>query len=169
MDFKDIVRTGFDEYLHELKRALEGLSDEERRFQPAPDSHHIDFTVWHMARVEDDWFQRFAQSTDTVWQRDGWHQRLGMPERESGFGYTGEQVRDLPAYDMALMIEYYDAVRVETYRYLDSLEESDLGNTPHPRRPGYTVAKMFGQLMIEEGQHAGQVAYLRGIQRGLDA
>jgi len=169
VDFKEIVRTGFDEYLHELKRALEGLSDEERRFQPAPDSHHIDFTVWHMARVEDDWFQRFAQSTDTVWQRDRWHQRLGMPERESGFGYTGEQVRDLPAYDMAQMLEYYDAVRVETYRYLDSLEESDLGNAPHPRRPGYTVAKIFGYLMIEEGQHAGQVAYLRGIQRGLDA
>ena len=76
MDFKDIVRFGFDEYLAALICALEGLTSDERRFQPTPDSHHIDFTVWHMARVEDDWIQRFAQSRDTVWNRDGWYQRL---------------------------------------------------------------------------------------------
>ena len=40
-----------DEYLTELRRALDGLTPEERRFQPSPDSHHIDFAVWHMARV----------------------------------------------------------------------------------------------------------------------
>ena len=169
MDFKDIVRFGFNEYLAALISALEGLSSDERRFQPSPDSHHIDFTVWHMARVEDDWIQRFAQSRDTVWNRDGWYQRLCMPERDSGFGYTGEQVQTLPAYDMSQMIEYYQVVRAETYHYLDSLTELDLGNAPHPRRPGYTVAQMFGHLMIEEGQHVGQVAYLRGIQRGLNA
>ena len=86
MDFKDLIRFGFDEYLRDLKTALEGLSAEERRFQPAPDSHHIDFAVWHMARVEDGWLQGFARRTDSIWQRDGWHQRLGMPERDSGFG-----------------------------------------------------------------------------------
>ena len=168
MDFKDLIRFGFDEYLRDLKTALDGLSSEERRFQPSPDSHHIDFAVWHMARVEDDWLHRFAQRTDTVWQRDGWHQRLVMSERDSGFGYTGEQVRDLPAFDMDQMLEYYDAVRVATYRYLDTLTEADLAETPNDRRPGYTIAEMFSHLMIEEGQHVGQVAYIRGIQRGLD-
>ncbi|MDP6453951.1 MAG: DUF664 domain-containing protein, partial [SAR202 cluster bacterium] len=61
MDFKDIVQKGFDEFLDELKKSLDGLTSEERRFQPSQDSHHIDFVVWHMARVEDDWVQRFAQ------------------------------------------------------------------------------------------------------------
>ena len=167
MDFKDLIRFGFDEYLRDLKTALEGLSAEERRFQPAPDSHHIDFAVWHMARVEDGWLQGFARRTDSIWQRDGWHQRLGMPERGSGFGYTGEQVRDLPAFDIDQMLEYYDAVRAETYRYLDSLTEAGLAEAPNPKRPGYTIAEMFSHLMIEEGQHVGQVADLRGIQRGL--
>ena len=167
MDFKDLIRFGFDEYLRDLKTALEGLSSEERRFQPAPASHHIDFTVWHMARVEDGWLHQFAQSTDSLWQRDGWHQRLGMPERDSGYGYTEEQVRELPAFDMDRMLEYYDAVRAETYRYLDSLTEAGLAETPNDRRPAYTIAEMFGHLMIEEGQHVGQVAYIRGIQRGL--
>ena len=169
MDFKDIVRTGFDEYLDYLKRALEGLSADERRFQPAPDSHHIDFTVWHMARVEDDWVQRFAQHADTVWVREGWHEKLGMPEKGSGYGYTAEQVTNLPAFKMDDIMAYYGSVRQETARYLDGLTGDDLDGCPHPdRRPGYTVGKMFSHVIVEESQHVGQVAYIRGVQRGLD-
>jgi len=167
MDFKDIVHKGFDEFLEELKKALDGLTPEERRFQPSTDSHHIDFAVWHMARVEDDWIQRFAQQHPTVWQRDDWHTRFNMPERESGFGFTTEQVHELPTFDMAQMLEYYDAVRAETNAFIDSLSESDLATEPHPRRPGYTIAEMFSHVMIEEAQHLGQVAYIRGIQRGM--
>ena len=54
MDFKDLNRFGFDDYLTDFKAALDGLSAEERRVQPAPDSHNIDFAIWHMARVEAD-------------------------------------------------------------------------------------------------------------------
>ena len=74
----------------------------------------------------------------------------------------------MPEFSMDRMLEYYDAVRVETYKYLDSISEADLGAEPHPRRPGFTVGEMFSHLMIEEAQHVGQVAYIRGMQRGLD-
>ncbi len=168
MDFKDLIRLGFDEYLEDLKSHLSSLSAEERRFQPTPESHHIDFVVWHMARVEDDFIQRFAQMTDTIWQRDGWYVKLGLPERESGFRFTAEQVAELPEFDMDEMLAYFDAVRESTYKYLDSISEADLGSRPHPRRPEYTVAEMFSHLMIEEAEHVGQVSYIRGIQRGLD-
>ena len=169
MDFKDLIRKGFDEYLDDLKGHLEGLTEDERRFQIAPESNHIDFIVWHMARVEDDFLQRFAQRAPTVWQRDGWHERLGLPERASGFRYTPKQVAELPRFDMGEMLAYYDAVRAETYKFLDSISESDLANKPHPRRPQYSVCDMFSHLMCEESQHVGQVAYIRGIQRGIEA
>lgn len=40
---------------------------------------------------------------------------------------------------------------------------------PDPeRRPGYTVGRMFSHLIVEESQHLGQVAYLRGLLRGLE-
>ena len=168
MDFKDLIRFGFDKYLDYLKKALVDLTPEERRFQPTPESNHIDFTVWHMARVEDDWIQRFAQRTRTVWQRDDWHGELGLPEKESGFGYTAQQVAEMPEFSMNRILDYYEAVRIETYKYLDSITEADLAAEPHSRRPGFTVGEMFSHLMIEEAQHVGQVAYIRGIQRGLD-
>jgi len=168
LDFKEIIRMCLDEYMEELRKALDDLTNEELRFQPAPESHHIDWTVWHMARVEDDWVTRFAQRKDTIWQTDGWHTKFGFPERDSGFGYTAEQVRDLPKFDLDQMLAYYDAVRVEALRLLDSMTPEGLDECPHPeRRPGYTVGKMFSHVIIEEAQHVGQVAYIRGIQRGL--
>ncbi len=85
MDFKGIIKMGLEEYSEELNEALEGLTPEERRFQPGPESHHIDFTVWHMARVEDDWIQGFAQSTDRIWNREGWPDKLGLPARGNGW------------------------------------------------------------------------------------
>ena len=157
-----------DEYFADLRRALDGLTPEERRFQPGPESNHIDFTVWHMARVEDDWMQRFAQRTDAVWKREGWHEKLGLPERDSGFGYSAEQVTALPSFYFDQLMDYYDGVRTETGRFLDGLSEEDLELTPHPeRRPGYTIGKMLSHVIVEESQHVGHVAYLRGLQRGL--
>ena len=169
MDFKDIIRMALDEYLAELRQALDGLTAEERRFQPGPDAHHIDFAVWHMARVEDDWVQRFARKTDSVWTSEGWPERLGLPEKDGGFGYTSEQVAGLPQFKIDDIMSYYDSVRRETLRYLDGLSGEDLDSYPHPeRRPDYTVGKMFSHVIVEEAQHVGQVAYLRGLQRGLD-
>ena len=170
MDFKDIVRAALDEYMDDLRKAIDGLTLEERRFQPTPHSHHIDFIVWHMARVEDGWIHGFALRTDSVWQRDGWFERFGIPEQDNGYGYTAEQVAQLPAFEVDEMMRYYDAVRTETLSYLDGLSAEDLEKTPHPeRRPGYTVAKMLAHVVVEEAQHVGQAAYLRGMQRGINA
>ena len=168
MDFKEIVRMGLDEYLDGLHKALDGLTAKERRLQPSADANHIDFVVWHMARVEDRWIHDFAQRTAQVWQRDAWYQKLGLPEQDHGFGYTAEQVANLPRFNIADCMAYYDAVRRETLRYLDGLTAEDLDRCPDPeRRPGYTIGKMFSHVIVEESQHLGQVAYLRGIQRGL--
>ena len=110
MDFKDIVRLALEEVRGDLLNALDGLTAEERCFQPDPESHHIDFALWHIARVEDDWVQRFARRADSVWRRDGWHTRFGMPATGGGTGYTPQQVADFPAFDLAEMLEYYDAM-----------------------------------------------------------
>ena len=170
MDFKDIVRAALNEYTEELRKAIDGLTEEERRFQPTPHSHHIDFVVWHMARVEDSWINGVAQHKDHVWIRDGWQQKFGLPERDGGYGFTAEQVANLPRFDIEQMMSYYDAVRQETLRYLDGLSHEDLEGIPLPeRRADYTIAQMLAHVLVEESQHVGQVAYLRGMQQGINA
>jgi len=167
VDFKDVIRAALDESSGDLRNALEGLTAEERRFQPTPESNHIDFLVWHLARVEDDWLQRFAQRTDTVWQTEGWYERTGLPEKESGVRYSVEQVVGLPRYEIETMLAYYDSVRESTLRYLEGLSHDDLNFCPRPdRRPGKTVAAMFSHVIVEQAQHTGQISYLRGVQWG---
>ena len=129
MRFHDVIRMGLQEYYDELKQAVDGLTHEERRFMPEPDSHHIDFAVWHIARVEDAWINRFAkQAEDQVWNRGDWAIRLNLPVREirgfgpeSGWGWSGEQVRNMPAFEPGDLWDYLDAVRGDTVEYLSRL------------------------------------------------
>ena len=81
-----------------LRKALDGLTADERRFQPTPESHYIDFAVCHMALVEDNWINGFARRADHVWSPEGWAAKTGLPERGDGYGYTAEQVAVLPRF-----------------------------------------------------------------------
>ena len=157
-----------DEYTDELRRAVEGLTPAERRFQPTPDSHHIDFVLWHMARVEDNWVQEFGRGVGSVWERGGWAAKLGLPEQGNGWGYTAGQVAELPQFDLELLNEYAEAVRAGTIEFLDGLSPDGLDRFPDPKRPRACIGSMLSHVIVEESQHVGQVAYLRGIQRGLD-
>jgi uncharacterized damage-inducible protein DinB len=168
VDFRNIVQMALDEYTDELRRAVEGLTPAERRFQPTPDSHHIDFVLWHMARVEDNWVQEFGRGVGSVWERGGWAAKLGLPEQGNGWGYTAGQVAELPQFDLELLNEYAEAVRAGTIEFLDGLSPDDLDRFPDPKRPRACIGSMLSHVIVEESQHVGQVAYLRGIQRGLD-
>jgi hypothetical protein len=69
-------------------------------------------------------------------------------------------------------------VRQETLTYLQGLDDSTLDVHPgriafpevstRPLPDDFTIARMFRQLIGEENQHLGQMAYVRGLQRGLD-
>jgi len=169
MDFREIVRIGLDECLDGLRKVLADLTADERRFQPDADANHIDFLVWHMARDEDGAVQDTARHTTQVWQRDAWYEKLGLPVTDNGFGYTVEQVANLPRFNLADCLAYNAAVRRETLGYLDTLTAADLDRCPNPERsPNYTLGRLFSHLIVELSQHLGQVAYLRGLQRGLE-
>jgi uncharacterized damage-inducible protein DinB len=169
MDSKEIIRLGLTEYWDGLRKAISGLTAAERRFQPYAHANHIDFIVWHMARDEDGEVHAFAQRTSPIWQREAWYQKLGLPPEDDGFGYTVEQVAALPQFAIADCLAYYEAVRRATLRYLDGLTLADWERCPDPaRHPGSTIGRMLSHLIVEGSQHLGQVAYLRGLQRGLE-
>ena len=49
MDFRDVVRSGLDEYLGDLEKAIDGLTPVELAWRPTPSSNNITWQVWHMA------------------------------------------------------------------------------------------------------------------------
>ena len=178
MQLKDFAEQPLKEFGVRLYRALDGLTFEEVNWRPRPEANSIAFIVWHVARVEDGWFQHFVRDATEIWIEQSWYDRLGLPEKSSGFGYSVEQLAAFPALRLEDLRSYFDAVRKSTLICLRDMTEADLdrvlGRSPFPDSPSssqlaaFTIARMFRQLIGEEYQHLGHVNYIRGLQRGLD-
>ncbi len=170
MSFKDAVRSGLDEYLTGLHRALDGLTPEELRWQANADSNHIAWLVWHMARVENGWISR-ARGTEQIWVTGEWAQKIGFGHdaNDSGYGWTMEQVAGMPEVSVDDLLAYYSDVRNRTFAELDEMTDADMSATyTHPRMGDRSIAWIFGHIIVEESQHLGQIAFIRGMQRGLN-
>ena len=170
MSFKDAVRVGLDRYLTDLHRTLDGLTPEELRWQPSPTSNHITWIVWHMARAEDMIIAR-AGDLYSVWVDGDWATRLGFGEGadNSGGGWTIQQVTAMPDVSMELLLEYFSAVRDRTMAEFEKSTDADMARVyePYPERK-ITGAGIWGHVIVEESRHLGEIALIRGMQRGLE-
>ncbi len=172
MDFRDVTKSALTEYRQHLDRALDGLTSIELRWQPTPTSNHILWTVWHIARVEDRWIMTYVADEEEVWIKDRWCERLRLPSDGNGSGYSAEEVAAFPDIQVSELLSYHDAVRKDTFRIIDGLTESDLEKTYPEKRKGNpdaapSVSWVLGHVAVEEAQHVGQIAYVRGMLRGL--
>ena len=174
MDFRDILKLALKEYEDEAKRLLEGLTQEERRFMPSAESHHIDFAIWHSIRAEDALLNYGAKESEQIWIKDEWYVKFGIPAADGGGRYTINQVKDMPPLAVPNLIQYYDAVRKETLAYVDSVEPRELDvRSPferlHIQFPGITKGQVLSHIVVETAQHLGQIGYIRGIIRGMES
>jgi uncharacterized damage-inducible protein DinB len=168
--FQEALQTGFEACLQTLKRAAEDLTPTEARWQPTDHTNHIAWLVWHMARVEDWWINRFLYERTEVWTADGWASRFGMAPEGNGAGQTIEEVRAMPEIPLSDLIAYFDAVRAVSRQYLAQVTEAALAQEyHHPTRGAMTGTGVLGRLLVEESQHVGQVALIRGMLRGFGA
>jgi uncharacterized damage-inducible protein DinB len=164
--FKEGIRSALEEYLEALRKAIDGLTPAEARWQPTWHTNHIAWIVWHMARVEDVWVNSRLRGSSEVWVAGGWAGRFGMDAESVGAGHTMEEVRAMPDIPLTELMAYFDAVRILTRQYLDQATGQDLARTfQHPRGGTITGTWIVGHLLIEEAQHTGQVALIRGMMR----
>ena len=168
--FKEAIRSGLEEYLEGLMRAVQGLTPAELRWQPTLQTNHIAWQVWHMARVEDRWVCKFLKNTTEVWVSEGWADRFGMDHESVGFGHTMEEVRSMPDISLTDLMAYYEAVRAVTLKWLEQATDDNLLKEYHHQQRGPVKGTwIVGHILVEESQHTGQVAMIRGMIRGRDA
>jgi uncharacterized damage-inducible protein DinB len=168
--FQAALQTGFEACLQTLKRAVENLTPTEARWQPTDHTNHIAWLVWHMARVEDWWINCFLYGRTEVWTADGWANRFRMTPEGNRAGRTIEEVRAMPEIPLTDLVAYFDAVRAVSQQYLAQVADADLAREyHHPSRGAMTGTGVLGRLLVEESQHVGQVALIRGMLRGFGA
>lgn len=150
-----------------LHNNLKDLTPEELTKEPHPP---IGWLAWHIARVQDSNISNL-QGIGQAWTDDGWHEKFGMPADPRDFGpghvQTPEMVGVFRAPDAQAILDYHDAVRVRTLAYLDTLSDADLDRVLDEPRfdPLPTVGVRLVSVCEDNLQHAGQLAYLKGLMR----
>ncbi len=171
MSIKIFIKDILDSENKLLSDAIEPLSNSELYWQPSSDTNSIVWLTWHMFRVEDMWIHFFAQKQPELWEQQCWNVEFNLPVRETGFQQTPEQLATFPKLDITRLLAYGHAVRQDTRKYLDTINGNDFSNTPWSDRSDmwwhdFSIEAMFRQIIGEVFQHLGQIAYLRGLQRG---
>ncbi len=134
-----------------------------------PDCNSIGWLTWHLTRMGDGRFATLL-GEEQLWVRDGWHTRFNRPSdpSDSGFGHSSKDVAAFRSPDVDTLLEYYRAVLERTRRYFGSLSMTDLDqeiNMPPPRPP-QKIEVLLMRDLSGNLQHAGQIAYLRGLFKG---
>ncbi|MFB3118990.1 MAG: DinB family protein [Stenotrophomonas maltophilia] len=165
MTLNEFIEDAFDKEHGFLMDAVRDLTPEELAWRPGQEANPMGWILWHMLRVEDMWFQFFIQRQPEIWERDGYHEKFGLPTRDNGFGHSQEQVDNFPVLDLAELMRYGEAVRAETLVYLKALSSEDFEVVPREQRPEMSVGAIFRQVIGEVYQHQGHIAYLKGLVR----
>lgn len=170
MALKDFIQQSFDRHYDSMMQAVKDLTPEEYAWRPGAASNSIGFLVWHYGRALDMWIQTQARGTKQLWETE-WAEKFNRPPdpADLGFGYTEAQLAafELPAIEVVLA--YAEAARANAMSFLAEWDDDalDRETIPHRRGGTITLAMLFQMLLWEVNQHGGQIAYLRGMQRGL--
>ena len=173
MLLKEFVSGCLEQHYNAMLRSVDGLTAEELAWMPTPECSSIGFLLWHYGRTMDRWFQERLQDRPQLWTQ-GWSERLGWPAsdpNDTGYGYGPEQLAAFQVPGVQALLEYNAATYESAVGYLASLDDADFGGREviNPRGGTMTLANMCQQLLWEFNQHGGQIAYLRGMQRGLES
>jgi hypothetical protein len=166
MTWNALVADIFEHVSQVLGRALEGLTQEDLNYQPAHDSNSMGWLVWHITRGQDLAFAGLL-GEEQLWIKEGWHTKFNRPADpgDFGLGHTPEDLAAFKSPDVKTQLDYHQAVLGQTKLYLSTLSETDLDRKlDHPVFP--TVGARLRAAMSDNLQHAGQVAYLRGLLKG---
>ena len=170
MEVKDFILSVLDYQQKALAAALDGLSYNELTWRPGEESNPIGFILWHQIRAED-YTQAMIREEPQVWIKEKWYEKFDMSDNpnEDGYGYTSEQVGAFNVPELEELLTYGEATRAQTKILLENLPPEEIDRViKTPFWGDMRMSQIFASFLDETIQHTGQIAYLRGLQRGMD-
>jgi uncharacterized damage-inducible protein DinB len=166
------IQRCLEQHASSLAQSLDGLTPQELAWRPNPKCMSIGFLVWHMSRAEDFLIQSLIKGEPQLWEM-GWAERFNRAPADpmdNGFGFTAEQVAAFQPPAMSELQAYAEATRANAVAHLRSVDDATLeqATVTSPFGGRLTLASVYQQFIWEVNQHGGQIAYLRGMQRGIE-
>ncbi|ELT43573.1 mycothiol transferase [Arthrobacter nitrophenolicus] len=165
MKTSELLLDAFGRIRETVEATLEGLDGASLARRPAGTGNSIAWLIWHLGRVEDAQVAD-AAGLEQVWTGQGFVKRFGLPlpERDTGYGHSSEQVDAVQA-EAELLLEYYDAVHRQTKDFLEGLGDGDLDRIVDRRwDPPVTLGVRLVSTLADCLQHVGQAAYAKGLR-----
>ena len=167
-DHRDVTLQSIDDYGRQLLKAIERLSIEEARWMPTPESNHILWILWHIGRMEDMWGWYLRGGGESAWIEGGWANRLGIDAERNGAGDSIDQVRNFPDLEVEEVTEYWQVSRNLLIPAIKQISNEMLTSKrpeiwTHAPDRAPTLLWVLSRLPVENGQHTGHIAYIRGL------
>lgn len=150
-----------------VRAAVEGLGRDELCTRPAPHTNPIGWLVWHLTRVQDHHVSELIGEAQ-LWVTGGWAERFGLePDPDNhGYGHSDADVDAVHPESSGVLVAYHDAVAGRTAAFVADLCPDDLDRVVDTSwDPPVTVGVRLVSVAVDDLQHAGQAAYVRGLLR----
>lgn len=148
------------------RRAVHGLTAEQLAWAPAKGANPIAWLVWHLARGQDAQIAAVA-GTEQVYLAGDWADSFGLePDAaDTGYGHDADAVSAVRPASAEALLDYLDAVHAATLCFLGTLTEAELDRIVDAAwDPPVTLGARLVSIVVDDVQHAGQAAYVRGLQ-----
>jgi uncharacterized damage-inducible protein DinB len=169
MNINEFIGKSLAESKEYINQAIKGLSADELSFRPKPHSNSIAFLLWHLARIEDMWINRILLGEKEMYESEGWYKKFVTPVQDSGFGFDVKKIDAWPVPALELLQAYATAVRGKTQVYLNALNEQKLDESKDFGWRKGTTGSALSHLVMEIGEHSGQIGYIKGIMKGIES
>jgi hypothetical protein len=165
VDLNRFIVSQLEAQYRTIKQATDDLTDEQLYYQPTAETNSIGWLMWHLSRWRDS-LSAAITGESQVWVSGGWATRFGLSEMGTGLGDTPEQVTAFRV-ERDLLLGYVETAHRATLERVTPLTaarfEQPVEHPPVASRPAWqALAGMCG----DSYQHAGQIAYLRGMITG---
>ena len=170
MELAEFMKRELERLQQGIGRATNDLAPAELKWQPNPEGNPIGFLLYHIARTEDRFVQASLQGKPPIWVSEKWYEKLNIPESDSGgFGYTAETVAAFAVPELAVLQAYSEAVRAQTVELLDNMTPEKFDEIINiPPFGELTVGALWVVIVGHHTQHAGEISYVRGLQKGMN-
>jgi len=170
MDAKDLILDAIERVRKATSRPLDGLSQSEISWKPGPEANCIGFILLHSARTQDNFINTRLLKKPQIWESEKWFERFNLPVSETASGYTREQLVAFNCPDIGNLTAYMEAVRAQTVQYVKQTSSLELERavTLAPSWGEIPVATALLFIVMHAAQHAGEISYIRGLERGMN-
>lgn len=150
-------------------KVVNGLSDEQLGWRPAPRAHSMGWTLWHIARCADK-FAAEIGSTSEIWARERLATKWGLAEVLLGSNGVGTGVDDETAATLRppskdLLLDYAR----RSFAALDAVvDKFDADAVARERITFFfddpaTIGRAFVASIAHENRHLGELEYMKGL------